>query len=134
MVTNRRVADVGGGIAAQLALVLQLPVTDLASQGGGGRVPRVLAAKGIDPNAIQSVRQAYAENRGVDAAAAMTPDDAVDRLIIAGTAAQCLDRLRELFSLAARHGFTEIVIGVPLGPDVPEAIDLWGNEILPALK
>jgi alkanesulfonate monooxygenase SsuD/methylene tetrahydromethanopterin reductase-like flavin-dependent oxidoreductase (luciferase family) len=93
-----------------------------------------LAAKGIDPKAIQVVRQAYAENRGVDAAAALTPDDAVDRLIIAGTPAQCMDRLGRLFALAARHGFNEISIGVPLGPDVPEAIDLWGKEILPALK
>jgi alkanesulfonate monooxygenase SsuD/methylene tetrahydromethanopterin reductase-like flavin-dependent oxidoreductase (luciferase family) len=93
-----------------------------------------LVAKGIDPKAIQGVRQAYADNRGVDAAAALTPDQAVDRLIIAGTPAQCLDRLRELFSLASRYGFSEIAIGVPLGPDVPEAIDLWGNDILPALK
>ena len=27
----------------------------------------------------------------------------------------------------------KIAIGVPLGPDVPEAIDLWGKEILPKL-
>src|SRR4026207_164197 len=47
----------------------------------------VLEAKSIDPKAIQAVRQAYAENRGVDAAAALTPDQAVDRLMIAGTAA-----------------------------------------------
>ena len=93
-----------------------------------------LVAKGIDPKAIQAVRQAYAENRGVDAAAALTPDEAVDRLIIAGTPGECIDRFRELFSLAARHGFSEIAIGVPLGPDVPEAIDLWGNEILPTLR
>ncbi len=94
----------------------------------------VLAAKGIDPNAIRAVRQAYAENRGVDHASSLTPDDAVDRLIIAGTPEHCIGRLRNLFQLAARHGFSEITIGVPLGPDVPEAIDLWGNEIFPALQ
>jgi alkanesulfonate monooxygenase SsuD/methylene tetrahydromethanopterin reductase-like flavin-dependent oxidoreductase (luciferase family) len=94
----------------------------------------VLKAKGIDPQAIQAVRQAYAENRGVDYAAARTPDQAVDQLIINGTPEQCIERLRQLFSLAVRHGFSEIAIGVPLGPDVPEAIDLWGKEILPALK
>ena len=93
-----------------------------------------LAAKGIDPKAIQAVRKAYAENRGVDSAAALTPDDAVDRLIINGTPAQCIERLGALFSLAVRHGFSEIVIGVPLGPDVPEAIDLWGKEILPEMR
>jgi alkanesulfonate monooxygenase SsuD/methylene tetrahydromethanopterin reductase-like flavin-dependent oxidoreductase (luciferase family) len=94
----------------------------------------VLEAKGIDPKAIQSVRQAYAENRGVDAAAALTPDHAVDRLIIAGTAAQCRSRLDELFNLAARHNFSEIVIGVPLGPEIADVIELWGSEILPGLR
>jgi len=94
----------------------------------------VLAAKGIDPQAIQAVRRAYAENRGVDYAASLTPDEAVDRLIIAGTPAQCTERIAELFSLATRDEFTQVAIGVPLGPDIPEVIDLWGQEILPALR
>ena len=94
----------------------------------------VLEAKGIDPQAIQAVRRAYAENRGVDYATALTPDEAVDSLIIAGTPAQCIERIAQLFSLAARDKFTQIAIGVPLGPDIPEVIDLWGKEILPALR
>jgi len=93
-----------------------------------------LEAKGIDPKAIQAVRKAYGENRGVDYASSLAPDEAVDRLIIAGTPEQCIERLRALFSLATKHGFSEIAIGVPLGPDVPEAIELWGKEILPALR
>jgi 5,10-methylenetetrahydromethanopterin reductase len=94
----------------------------------------VLVAKGIDPQAIQAVRRAYGENRGVDYASSLTPDEAVDRLIIAGTPAQCRGRIVELFALAARDEFSQIVIGVPLGPDIPEVIDLWGKEILPALR
>jgi 5,10-methylenetetrahydromethanopterin reductase len=94
----------------------------------------VLAAKGIDPRAIQAVRKAYAENRGVDYAASLTPDEAVDRLVIAGTPAQCQERIAELFSLAARDGFSQITLGVPLGPNIPEVIDLWSKEILPALR
>lgn len=94
----------------------------------------VLIAKGIDPQTIQAVRQAYTENRGVDYAASLTPDEAVNRLIIAGTPAQCLDRIAELFGLAAREGFSQIALGVPLGPDIPEVIDLWGKELLPALR
>jgi alkanesulfonate monooxygenase SsuD/methylene tetrahydromethanopterin reductase-like flavin-dependent oxidoreductase (luciferase family) len=94
----------------------------------------VLKTKGIDPQAIQEVRKAYAENRGVDYAASLTPDEAVDRLIIAGTPAQCKERIAELFSLAARDGFRQITLGVPLGPDIPEVIDLWGKEILPMLR
>ena len=75
----------------------------------------VLKSKGIDPDAIQAVRRAYAENRGVDYAASLTPDDAVERLIIAGTPAECRERLGDLFSLAARERFTQIALGVPLG-------------------
>lgn len=94
----------------------------------------VLKAKGIDPQAIQAVRKAYSENRGVDYAASLTPDEAVDRLIIAGTPAQCKERIAELFSLAARDGFRQITLGVPLGPDIPEVIKLWSEEILPMLR
>ncbi len=93
----------------------------------------VLIAKGIDPRAIQAVRQAYAENRGVDYAASLTPDEAVDCLIIAGTPAECLERIAEMFALAARDGFSQIALGVPLGPDIPEVIEIWGKELLPAL-
>ena len=95
---------------------------------------QVLEAKGIDPRAIQAVRQAYGENRGVDYAASLTPDEAVDRLIIAGTPAQCTERIAEMFALAARDEFAQITLGVPLGPDIPEVIDLWGKQILPALR
>lgn len=94
----------------------------------------VLELKGIDPKAIQPVRQAYAKNRGVDYAASLTPDEAVDRLIIAGTPAQCMERIAELFSLGARDEFAQIALGVPLGPDIPEVVDLWGKKILPALR
>src|SRR5207245_1623886 len=57
-----------------------------------------LEKKSIDPRAVHAVRQAYAENRGVDYAASLTPDEAVDRLIIAGTPRQCIERIAELFS------------------------------------
>jgi len=93
-----------------------------------------LEKKSIDARAVHAVRQAYAENRGVDYAASLTPDEAVDRLIIAGTPGQCIERIAELFSLAASHGFTQVFIGVPLGPEVQEVIDIWAKDILPALR
>ena len=93
----------------------------------------VLKTKGIDPQAIQEVREGvHAENRGVDyAAASLTPDEAVDRLIIAGSAGPVRRNESRSFSLAARDGFRQITLGVPLGPDIPEVIKLWGEEILP---
>jgi 5,10-methylenetetrahydromethanopterin reductase len=89
---------------------------------------------GIDPAAMAAVRRAYAQNRGVDYAASITPDEAVDRLVISGTPAQCRERIAELFSLAAREEFAQVSIGVPAGPDIAEVIDLWGKEILPAVR
>lgn len=89
---------------------------------------------GIDPATIEPVRQAYAQNRGVDYAASITPDSAVQRLVIAGTPGQCGERVAELFSFAARHGFSQVCLGVPQGPDIAEVIDLWGKEILPGLS
>jgi alkanesulfonate monooxygenase SsuD/methylene tetrahydromethanopterin reductase-like flavin-dependent oxidoreductase (luciferase family) len=83
---------------------------------------------------MASVRQAYAQNRGVDYAASITPDEAVDRLIISGTPAQCSERIAELFFLAAREEFAQVCIGVPAGPDIAEVIGLWGKEILPAVR
>ena len=58
----------------------------------------------------------------------------MDRLIIAGTPAKCKERIAELFSLAAWDGFRQITLGVPLGPDIPEVIKLWSEEILPMLR
>ena len=92
-----------------------------------------LERKGIDPRAVRSVREAYAQNRGVDHAASLTPDEAVDRLVIAGTPGQCVERIAELFSFAVKHEFGQVLIGVPLGPDVGEVIDVWAKEIFPAL-
>ena len=89
---------------------------------------------GIDPKTMEPVRHAYAQNRGVDYAASITPDAVVERLIIAGTPAQCRERIAELFSFAARHGFSQVCMGVPAGPDIAEVIDVWGKEILPALS
>jgi hypothetical protein len=37
-------------------------------------------------------------------------------------------------SLAACDEFTRVAIGLPLGPDNPEMIELRGKEILPALR
>jgi 5,10-methylenetetrahydromethanopterin reductase len=93
-----------------------------------------LESKGIDPRSVRLVREAYAQNRGVDYAASLTPDEAVDRLVIAGSPEGCVERIAELFSFAVKHEFRQVFIGVPLGPDVGEVIDVWAKEILPALS
>jgi len=36
-------------------------------------------------------------------------------------------------SIARGVGINHFVFGVPLGPDVPEALELLGNEVIPAV-
>jgi alkanesulfonate monooxygenase SsuD/methylene tetrahydromethanopterin reductase-like flavin-dependent oxidoreductase (luciferase family) len=71
---------------------------------------------------------------GVDAAAALVPDGVAERIVIAGTPAQCLDRIAEWMEFASQQGFHQVTIGVPFGPDVGDAVRLWAADILPALR
>jgi alkanesulfonate monooxygenase SsuD/methylene tetrahydromethanopterin reductase-like flavin-dependent oxidoreductase (luciferase family) len=93
-----------------------------------------LASRGIDPASIHPIREAWAKNLGVDAAAALVPDGVAERIVIAGTPAQCLDRIAEWMEFASQQGFHQVTIGVPFGPDVGDAVRLWAADILPALR
>ncbi len=94
----------------------------------------VLEKIGIDLNTIQPLRRAYASNQGVDVGASLVPDQAIDKVVIAGAPKDCVERIASLFEVAERNHFSQVLIGVPLGPDVNEVIDLWGKTILPAVK
>jgi 5,10-methylenetetrahydromethanopterin reductase len=92
-----------------------------------------LTKKGIDPSKLKDLREAFAKNRGIDEAQKKTPDDFVDRVVIAGTPRDSLERIAEWFKYARENNFSQIFIGVPIGPDVREAIELWAKDILPHL-
>lgn len=92
-----------------------------------------IASKGLDPASIRPARDALYANRGVDVAADLLPDDVIDPLVIAGTAAQCRDRIAAWLAYARESGFEQVMMGVPLGPDPAEAIRLWAAEILPSI-
>jgi 5,10-methylenetetrahydromethanopterin reductase len=93
-----------------------------------------VTSKGIDPAAIRPAREALYAHQGVDVAADLLPDEVVDPLVIAGTAAQCRERIGEWLAYAQASGFEQVMMGVPLGPDPAEAIQLWASEILPGIR
>jgi len=51
--------------------------------------------------------------------------------VFAGTPEECIEHCSELKGHLADLNFDQLVIGVPLGPDIPEALRLLGKEVIP---
>jgi 5,10-methylenetetrahydromethanopterin reductase len=93
------------------------PVAFIAS----GAAPPVLDRHGIDPDAVESVREALADSRFGDAYDAVTPA-MVEAFCIAGTPEAAAERMAAL-----REHADGIVVGSPLGPSLDEAVELAGE-------
>jgi alkanesulfonate monooxygenase SsuD/methylene tetrahydromethanopterin reductase-like flavin-dependent oxidoreductase (luciferase family) len=107
-----------------------------ASYGLAGayiRYPEVLKRIGIDPEEVAPVAEAYLQGKGVEEAARRISDSLLARsgMVFGGTPEDCVSSCRELKGHLAEMGFDHLVIGVPLGPNIPEAIDLLTTEIIP---
>lgn len=91
-----------------------------------------LIRRGIDPAKLQGARTAYSRNEGVEVAGSLIPEEIVDKVIIAGTPKQCIERIAGLLRFAEKHDFDQVCMAVPLGPTPREVIDAWSQEILPS--
>ena len=110
-----------------------------ASYGLSGayiRYPEVLATLGLDPKEVGFVAEAYIKGLGVDEAAKRVSDDLLGRAgnVVAGTPDECVETCREIVKHITALGFDQLVMGVPLGPNIPEAIELIAEKVLPALN
>lgn|GEM_PF-184469 len=97
--------------------------------------PKWLEMAGLDMERTAHVREAYLQGLGVEEAAARVTDEMLEQagFIIAGTPDECLRKIEAVLSYLLRYRFDQLVVGVPLGPDVPEAVGLIASEILPQL-
>lgn len=107
-----------------------------ASYGLAGayiRYPEVLKRIGVDPEEVAPVAEAYLQGKGVEEAARRISDSLLARsgMVFGGTPEDCVSSCRELKGHLAEMGFDHLVIGVPLGPNIPEAIDLLTREVIP---
>lgn len=98
--------------------------------------PDLLKQVGVDAGEAARVREAFIQGLGVEEAARRVSDAMLERAgyIIAGTPEDCLKRMESVVPFLKKHRFDHLVIGVPLGPDLSEAVPLIAREILPALK
>lgn len=97
------------------------------------RYPEVLKRIGLDPEEVAPVAQAYLQGLGVEEAARRISDSLLARsgFVFGGTPEDCVSSCQELKRHLIEMGFDHLVIGVPLGPDIPEAVDLLTREVIP---
>lgn len=104
--------------------------------------PKELERVGFPLDEIQKsgIRDAYVKAIGVELAAERVTerllDHAVDNagFLAAGSPKECIEKCREIAGYLKEAGFDEIILGVPLGPDMQEALEIIGKEIAPAVK
>jgi alkanesulfonate monooxygenase SsuD/methylene tetrahydromethanopterin reductase-like flavin-dependent oxidoreductase (luciferase family) len=110
--------------------------TSYALAGSLGRYPEVLRSTGVDLKDVEPVRDAYVNGLGVDEAARRVSDKLLEDagFIVSGTPQQVLAKCETILPLVRDAGIDQLVIGVPLGPNVPEALDLIAKEVIPVLQ
>ncbi len=100
--------------------------------GNPGMWP-VMERIGLDMDSVHATKNAFDQGLGVAGASDCVADSVVDALIIAGTAEDVLEPLDILRQLAFAHGYTDLFLGAPLGPDLSLASDLLADRVIPEL-
>ena len=108
--------------------------TSIGITGAYLRYPDVLDELGLDREEAAYIADAYVKGRDLNEAARRVSDKLLSDVgsVNAGTPEEVIPRLREMIALANAAGINHFVFGVPLGPDVPEALELLGSEVIPA--
>lgn len=99
------------------------------------RYPHVLDQVGLDRELIAHIAEAYIKGLGIEEAVTRVPDELVKKagLVFCGTPEEVAEAVQEQLKHVVAAGFDHVVMGVPLGPDVPEALDLLGKEVIPSV-
>lgn len=85
----------------------------------------VLERHDIDSTDVDTIKSALAKGDFRTAFRSVT-NPMVDAFSIYGSPDQCIQKIKELHGL----GVTQVVVGSPIGPDVPTSIKLIGEEII----
>lgn len=110
--------------------------TSYGLAGSLARYPDVLKATGVNLAAVETVREAYVKGLGVEEAARRVSDKLLEDagFIVAGAPKEVLAKCEAILPLVRDYGVDQLVVGVPLGPNVPEALEIISKEIIPALR
>ncbi|WP_131105661.1 LLM class flavin-dependent oxidoreductase [Ornithinimicrobium sufpigmenti] len=104
------------------------PLAEKIAYYGASFSPVLLQQAGLTPADFAPIQQAMNEGRSEEGIAMVT--ETMLQLGIAGTTQDVVERCRGLVARGARH----LSFGPPLGPDLLQAVDRLGSEVLPALR
>ena len=85
---------------------------------------------GIDPAQLDAVQASEKRNGQFDEH--LVSDAMIDALFVAGSPAECREKMKEVAAIARQHGFQQLMFS-ELGPDLDEGLRLLCDEILPTL-
>ncbi len=130
---GRAVADVDISGCAWLSLshdeqVAQETMRAMISYFGPYLEDRALSRIGLSRADFEPVRAAIEAGDYDRAKALVTPD--MMALGLVGTPKQVIGQIEQL----AAAGITQVNLGGPIGPDIPEAIRLLGDEVMPHFR
>jgi alkanesulfonate monooxygenase SsuD/methylene tetrahydromethanopterin reductase-like flavin-dependent oxidoreductase (luciferase family) len=85
---------------------------------------------------VEAIREYHRQGKSVEEMDSLISQRMIDEsgIVIAGTAAQCIDQLDEVLRMAKPYRFDMVDMASPLGPDWNEAIDIITQEIIPELE
>jgi 5,10-methylenetetrahydromethanopterin reductase len=89
-----------------------------------------LAANGLDPDEFARTQSLVLEGREEEAVEMVLSSSTMLQLGIVGGADEVIEQCATLLDAGARH----ISFGPPMGPDSPKAVQLLGQQVLPALR
>jgi alkanesulfonate monooxygenase SsuD/methylene tetrahydromethanopterin reductase-like flavin-dependent oxidoreductase (luciferase family) len=102
-----------------------------------GRDPQTLAASGVTRvDELQAIREAFTHGLGVEEGARRVSDRLFEEsgFVLAGNPAEVVAQCEWLLPRLRDYGMDHLVVGVPLGPDVPLALQLIARDVVPALR
>lgn len=133
----RRVAEVNVSIADDRDAAVEFPkpyvthlLVGLKRLGFGDAEFESL---GVDPVRVTAIESAFDDGATIHEAADLVTEAMVEATFVAGTPADCRERLADLAATADEHGIDQLVLA-KLGPDYERALDLLATDVLPAVR
>jgi alkanesulfonate monooxygenase SsuD/methylene tetrahydromethanopterin reductase-like flavin-dependent oxidoreductase (luciferase family) len=102
-----------------------------------GRDPKTLEASGVQlTGELDAIRECFTHGLGVEEAARRLSDKLYEEsgFVLAGNPREVIAQCEDLLPRLRDYGMDHLVVGVPLGPDVPLALRLISREVMPALR